>query len=57
MAMWQRVIELVGSGGVAVCDDVTGLLVVLARAMEDVEVQACISNVYYVSCRCRQLNF
>ena len=38
-AVWRRVIELVASGGVAVCDDVTGLLVVLARAMEDEELQ------------------
>lgn len=39
VAMWQRVIELVMSGGVAMCEDVTGLLVVLARLMTDEELQ------------------
>lgn len=39
VAMWQQVVELVVSGGVAMCDDVTGLLVVLARLMTDEQLQ------------------
>lgn len=39
MAMWQRVVELVMSGGVAMCEDVAGLLVVLTRLMTDEELQ------------------
>ena len=37
--MWQHMMELVVSGGVTLCDDVTGLLVVLTKVMNDEEMQ------------------
>ena len=39
LAMWQQVMELVVSGGVTLSDDVTGLLVVLTKVMNDEEIQ------------------
>lgn len=39
MTMWQQVVELVMSGSVTICDDVTGLLVVLVKSMTDEELQ------------------
>ena len=37
--MWERVKELVVSGGVAMCDDVMGLLAVLSKVMEGKEMK------------------
>ena len=39
LAVWQRVVELVVSGGVALSDDVTSLLVVLTKVMQNEEIQ------------------
>ena len=44
LAMWRRVLEMVGSpGGVATCEEVTGLLVVLVEMMGDKEMQVRLS--------------
>jgi hypothetical protein len=39
LAMWTGLLGMVGSGGVALADDVTGLLVVLVGRMEEEEMQ------------------
>ena len=47
LAMWRGVLEMVGSsGGVAMCEEVTGLLAVLVEKMGEQNMQVCLRRLW-----------